>query len=111
MKYIITEDQQDRLISRMSEIINNKFRDSNIVCEIIVQEADSEEIDGFDFFKGRLKYDVIAHLNQKYISGAGMYGMRVSTQKQIKKILIDWFGLEEDEFYVWVLIRECNKND
>lgn len=105
MKIIITEDQQERMRSRISELLNHEFRESNIICKIEVRPPDEEEND-YEIEKG-LKYDIIVYLNESFTRTGGIYGFRVGTEKKIKKLLSNWFDLDENEYSIWILVREC----
>jgi hypothetical protein len=92
-------------MKRMSEILNNEFEKTNIVCGVTVHEVDEEEFD-YEVNKG-LKYDIFVFLNEKFTRTAGVYGFTVSTTKKINCILSDWFGLTEDEYYISILVKDC----
>jgi hypothetical protein len=105
MKYIITENQHKRIIRKMSEILNNEFEKTNIVCGITVQEVDVEKFD-YEVDKG-LKYDIFVSFNEKYTRTAGLHGFKVATDMKIRKILRDWFGLDNYEYYISSIVKDC----
>lgn len=105
MKIIITEDQQERMRSRISELLNYEFRESNVICKIEVHLPDEEEKD-YEIEKG-LKYDIVVYLNESFTRIGGIYGFRVGTEKKIKKLLSNWFNLDENEYSIWILVRDC----
>jgi hypothetical protein len=103
MKYIITEDQQLRLRSTISQLLDSEFESSNVICEIKVHLVDEEEE---DYEKG-LRFDIYVFLNGQYTRTGGWYGFVVATKKKIIRILRDWFGLNEDQYYISTLEKEC----
>jgi hypothetical protein len=105
MKYIITENQHKRIMKRMSEILNDEFEKTNIVCGVTVQEVDEEEFD-MDRHPD-LKYDIFVSFNDKFTRAAGLYGFKVATERKIRKLLRDWFGLENYEYYISTLVKDC----
>jgi len=103
MKYIITENQHKRIIKRMSEILNNEFEKTNIVCGITIQEVDKDD----DEYNEGLKYDIFVSFNDKFTKAAGLYGFKVATERKIRKLLRDWFGLENYEYYISSFVKDC----
>jgi len=106
MKYIITESQQERMRKRISELLNDKFKESNVICDIVVREIDEEEYD-YEIERG-LKYDIFVYLNEAFVrAGGGVFGFRVATTKKIKRMLSDWLNLNENEYYISTLVKDC----
>jgi hypothetical protein len=105
MKYIITENQHKRIMNRMSEILNYEFEKTNIVCGVTVQEVDEEEFD-YEVDKG-LKYDIFVTFNEKFTRAAGIHGFKVATERKIRKLLRDWFGLDNYEYYISSIVKDC----
>jgi len=103
MKYIITENQHKRIMRRMSEILNNEFEKTNIICSITIQEVDKDD----DDYNEGLKYDIFVSFNDKFTRAAGLYGFKVATERKIRKILRDWFGLENYEYYISSIVKDC----
>jgi len=103
MKYIITENQHKRIIKRMSEILNNEFEKTNIICGITIQEVDKDD----DEYNEGLKYDIFVSFNDKFTRAAGLYGFKVATERKIRKLLRDWFGLENYEYYISSFVKDC----
>ncbi len=105
MKYIITENQQERMRKRIFELLNYEVRESNVICKIEVLHPDEEEND-YEIEKG-LKYDIIVYLNESFTRTGGIYGFKIATEKKLKRLLLDWFGLGGNEYSIWTLVREC----
>jgi len=105
MRYIITENQQQRMRKMILELLENEFAESNVVCEIKVYDVDEEEKD-YEVERG-LKYDIFVYLNEKFTRAGGIYGFTVATDKKINKILSGWLGLSENEYYVSILVKDC----
>jgi hypothetical protein len=113
MKYIITENQQNSLKKSMSELLNYKFKNSKVVCNIIVHDVDMEDND-YEYEKG-LRYDIYVYLNNSFVGTGnnsfvgtgGIYGFRISTEKQIKRLLSNWFGLNDNEYYISIFTKDC----
>jgi hypothetical protein len=105
MKYIITENQQEKMMKHISELLNDKFKDSSVICEIKVFSPDEEEYD-YEVEKG-LKYDITVFINEKFTRTGGIYGFKIATEKKIKKILHNWLGIEDNEYYIWTLVKDC----
>ena len=103
MKYIITENQHKRIIKRMSEILNNEFEKTNIICGITIQEVDKDD----DEYNEGLKYDIFVSFNDKFTRAAGLYGFKVATERKIRKLLRDWFGLENYEYHISSIVKDC----
>jgi hypothetical protein len=105
MKYIITENQQNSLKKSISELLNYKFKNSKVVCNIIVHDVDMEDND-YEYEKG-LRYDIYVYLNNSFVGTGGIYGFRISTEKQIKRLLSNWFGLNDNEYYISIYTKDC----
>jgi len=105
MKYIITENQQEKMMKHISELLNDKFKDSSVICGITVKEFDDEEFD--EEIANGLKYDIIVYINEKFTRTGGIHGFRIVTEKKIKKILHNWLGIEDNEYYIWTLVKDC----
>jgi len=105
MKYIITENQLKKLKMRevISNILNKEFKDSNIVCNIIVHDVDMEE----DDYKKGLKYDIYAYLKKSFMSKEGNIGYLITTEKKIERLLSSWFDMKDNEYYITTLVKDC----
>jgi hypothetical protein len=108
MKYIISEEQQDRIKKRMLELLKNYTKDSKVICDIKIYEVDEEEYD-YEIEKG-LKYDIHMILDERYVKTGGIYGFTTASKKKVEKILSTWFGLKPEEYYVTVYAKECEEN-
>jgi hypothetical protein len=104
MKYIITEGQQKRMVKHISDILNNEFEKTNIICGVTVQEVDEED---FDMEHPDLKYDIFVSFNDKYTRAAGLYGFKVATERKIRQKLRDYLGLENYEYFISTLVKDC----
>ena len=106
MKYIITENQQLRLRNTISQLLDTELvAGSKVICEIKVYNVDEEED---DYEKG-LRFDIHVYLNEIYANTrtGGWYGFNVSTNKQIIRLLRNWFGLNEDQYYISTFSKDC----
>ena len=105
MKIIITEEQAKNL--RMKEairkILNMEFKNSNIICEIVVKDIDEEEED----YDNGMRYDIWVYLNEKFVRNVGIYGFRIATTKKINKALLDWLGLDKSKYYISIVAKDC----
>lgn len=104
MKYIITETQQKRMVRHISEILNNEFEKTNIICGVTVQEVGEED---FDMEHPDLKYDIFVAFNEKYTRTAGLYGFKVATERKIRQKLRDYLGLENYEYFISTIVKDC----
>lgn len=99
MKYIITEEQNLRMIHKMEKLINLHFEGHPGICEIKITPIDPED-ESDDLF------DVWVHINEEYILSLGEILQSTGKIKyEVRKFIIDWFGT--DKFYVSTMVREC----
>jgi choline kinase len=104
MKYIITENQQLRLKSTISQLLDSEIvASSNVVCEIKVHLVDEEEED----YENGLRFDIYVFLNEEYVKTGGMYGFIVATKKKINRVLHTWFGLNENQYVISTSSKNC----
>jgi hypothetical protein len=103
MKYIITEGQQKRMIKHISDILNYEFEKTKIVCGVTVEEVGEDDED----YNDGLRYDIFVSFNEKYTRTAGIYGFRVATERKIREMLRNWFGLGKDEYYISIIVKDC----
>jgi len=103
MKYIITEEQQKSLKNHMLELLNYSFKDSNVVCEIKVTDVEEDD----DDYNDGLRYDIYVFINSSFTRAVGIYGYKVATQRKIDSLMGDWFGLNENEYYVSISTKDC----
>jgi hypothetical protein len=97
MKYIITENQNERLRMLMSELLENEFAKNNVVCEIKVFNVDD----------GVFNYKIHVFYNERYEKHGAFYQFVETTKKKIHKVLSNWFNLSEDEYYISSFMNEC----
>ena len=105
MKYIITENQNIRIIKTMSELLNEKFKDSRFVCGIEITPIDKE-----DEPETMQDYDIMVYMKLNFVKVynlAGYEGMKKGVKLKIKYVLKDWFGFDEDKFYVGFSVKDC----
>jgi hypothetical protein len=103
MKYVITEEQQKSLRNHMLELLNYSFKDSNVVCEIKVTDVEEDD----DDYNDGLRYDIYVFINSSFTRAVGIYGYKVATQRKIDSLMGDWFGLNENEYYVSISTKDC----
>jgi hypothetical protein len=103
MKYIITEGQQKRMIKHISDILNYEFEKTKIVCGVTVEEF-GEDDEGYN---DGLRYYIFVSFNEKYTRTAGIFGFRIATERKIREMLRNWFGLEKDEYFISTLVKDC----
>jgi hypothetical protein len=105
MKYIITEEQQKSLRTHILELLKYNFKDSNVICEIKVKVVSNEEDD--DDYSNGFRYDIYVFINSSFTRGVGVYGFKVATERKIDTLMKDWMGLNETEYYVSFLTKDC----
>jgi hypothetical protein len=103
MKYVITEEQQKSLRNHMLELLNYSFKDSNVICEIKVNDVEEDD----DDYNDGLRYDIYVFINSSFTRAVGIYGFKVATQRKIDSLMEDWFGLNENEYYVSISTKDC----
>jgi hypothetical protein len=105
MKILITEEQNLRIKKAITKLLNHEFKDSNVVCEIVVNDVDEEEYD-YEVANG-LKYDIIVYINEKFTRTGGIYGFRIATEKKINELLLNWLNMKVNEYSIWTLVKDC----
>jgi hypothetical protein len=105
MKYIITEEQNIRIIKTMSEILKEKFKDSRFVCGIEITPINKEDLP-----ETMQDYDIMVYLKNDWVklyNVPGYEGIKKGIKIRIKYALLDWFGFDEDKYYVGFSRKDC----
>jgi uncharacterized surface protein with fasciclin (FAS1) repeats len=105
MKYIITENQQQRLSKMISSTLESLLVEkSYLICDIKLHVVDPEEDER------QIKYDIYVTLNLqelKRFGGAGQQMIKHGIKMKIINHMESWFSLTLNDFFVGFLAKEC----
>ena len=119
MKYLITGSQSLNLINKLNEnsnlklsdaiesIIGQMSKESNLICSIKVFSISEDERDEDETYK----YDIHLIINSellKIYNPEGVQSMVKSISSRVKKIIIDWFPIKEEEIYITKYFKKCD---
>lgn len=103
MKYIITENQQKRMLKHLKNVLNQSTENVDAICKINVIEVTEDD----DEYKDGLRYDIFVYLSKRWTNVGGWYGFNIATTRRLQQILTDWLGLTEDEYSISTLVEDC----